>query len=1252
MPVSSSTEHWIRPDALKINLNHFGDPDYLQVSLLAGAVVMAFKQDVISYNAAHNYRTWPLQAANTYLETSSAYHVYARLTRSEVNASALVVYDPVLRDIEGREITISENGNEILDESSADYFFVYLGKISGSLDSNGHQIQRYWDIDFRFGTLDTNQYQNEESLGEWSKMFRLNKITDMIDVLKTFSLAVFKKIFIKDKEIIDIKRSSDSGLDDSDDIIPTSKYVKEETERKFLRKDQDDTTSHSLGVGKNLSVGGNASVQGLVSSGQGFQAGKFMSGLLGSGANIDAEGRAELHSLFVRQFLEVPELRYNRVTTRMGDSITSSSSGIIESVTPNKDNNGEFLPNGTLKLKLESGELGTLEEGDLVMQIFADMENPSNNADETSDDGKGNRTMKGFATVFFRVNAVSGEKREIIEYSLRTDTSWTHRVHPFAMGSYAQRGNDLDKPERQVVIYEGLYPKPYTRYMTGVNTWEFDSSMIKLQFGYLGNFTKDGQSFEGYSAYLDNVYFTGVLRQLYIPSWVSGESSSQNGTIVYMGGDHYVSKGDTDNPPLFDMLDENGNSLLFFDDNKEGSLLDENNEEYDKLAKKGDDGVGIKSTILYYQITETSEKPSETSEYWGTSFVQPTDLNPYLWKKTVITYTNLTKNITIECLSVRGKDGTSVNIKGSFDTEAQLIAKYPNGGDNPSDAYIVGGDLYVWTGKKWKNVGSIKGEKGDTAYIHIKYANETASGTQVSVNGTLVTLSFTTGDGEDMGDWLGIYHDFEPADSKNVADYKWQKTKGDKGVDSTSYWLDSPVGSVNFGSDGYPNPSSFVVTMRKKTGSGDVVACADFYLAAWRYSGSWELVTSNPKKTSTLSIVPAESSVYKQYRVTAHTTSSVSESNIVCQIGIGVSFDGMKGDTGADGTFVYDCGLYESGREYYYQEIDGQVRRDKIVYEIGGTFYNFLVRSRQTEGSRGITEAPTSASGDGNWEVMSQFRTIIANTLFGTNANIGGFMTSNETMVSQTKTNGEANIYMNGKTGEFRCTNAFVRGQIEATSGSIEGELSVGSDFKIVGNSDVSQGIYYNVSDSKKDSYGQWKFKPRGFMVVPRDSLQVENDAQVNCLMYLERARDNRFDRVFYAKGISEFNGRVAISSYNAQNTTASYDKPALVVEGGVAIYGGLNLNVRSITSNGSTSVDDGVIIFNNTKDITFTFDDSCPVGRVIYLKRATNYKVYLYGNLRASNSTSGGAVSREELGAYSMMYIKTDSYWTGFYCG
>ena len=171
MPVSSSTEHWIKPDALTINLNHFGDPDYLQVSVLAGAVVMAFKQDVIGYNAAHNYRTWPLEAANTYLETSSAYNVYARLTRSEVNARALIVYDTVLRDIEGREITYAEDGAEILGDASADYFFVFLGQVSSNIDSNGQIIQREWIVDPNFGNLDTNQQKND-TVGLFDLMFK------------------------------------------------------------------------------------------------------------------------------------------------------------------------------------------------------------------------------------------------------------------------------------------------------------------------------------------------------------------------------------------------------------------------------------------------------------------------------------------------------------------------------------------------------------------------------------------------------------------------------------------------------------------------------------------------------------------------------------------------------------------------------------------------------------------------------------------------------------------------------------------------------------------------------------------------------------------------------------------------------------------------------------------------------------------------------------------------------------------------
>lgn len=176
MPVSSSTEHWIKPDALTINLNHFGDPDYLQVSVLAGSVVMAFKQDVIGYNAAHNYRTWPLEAANTYLETSSAYNVYARLTRSEVNARALVIYDPILRDIEGREITYEKNEEtgaekEILGEPNETFYFIFLGQLSSSITEDGRSVLREWTSEYRSGSLETNEQQNDW-MAILNKMFR------------------------------------------------------------------------------------------------------------------------------------------------------------------------------------------------------------------------------------------------------------------------------------------------------------------------------------------------------------------------------------------------------------------------------------------------------------------------------------------------------------------------------------------------------------------------------------------------------------------------------------------------------------------------------------------------------------------------------------------------------------------------------------------------------------------------------------------------------------------------------------------------------------------------------------------------------------------------------------------------------------------------------------------------------------------------------------------------------------------------
>lgn len=62
-----------------------------------------------------------------------------------------------------------------------------------------------------------------------------------------------------------------------------------------------------------------------------------------------------------------------------------------------------------------------------------------------------------------------------------------------------------------------------------------------------------------------------------------------------------------------------------------------------------------------------------------------------------------------------GSDGTGVTILGSYDSVDTLLAAHPTG--NAGDAYIVGGDLYVWAieDARWENVGNIQGPKGEDA---------------------------------------------------------------------------------------------------------------------------------------------------------------------------------------------------------------------------------------------------------------------------------------------------------------------------------------------------------------------------------------------------------------------------------------------------------------------------------------------------------------------------------------------------------
>jgi hypothetical protein len=62
----------------------------------------------------------------------------------------------------------------------------------------------------------------------------------------------------------------------------------------------------------------------------------------------------------------------------------------------------------------------------------------------------------------------------------------------------------------------------------------------------------------------------------------------------------------------------------------------------------------------------------------------------------------------------QGEQGVGISILGSYETEEALNIAQPTG--TVGDAYLVGGDLYVWddVSEEWENVGNIQGPTGPT----------------------------------------------------------------------------------------------------------------------------------------------------------------------------------------------------------------------------------------------------------------------------------------------------------------------------------------------------------------------------------------------------------------------------------------------------------------------------------------------------------------------------------------------------------
>lgn len=227
----------------------------------------------------------------------------------------------------------------------------------------------------------------------------------------------------------------------------------------------------------------------------------YASGITGVGGFISEKGAGELESLFIRRFLEVPELRKNRVGISVGDDWSAPGAGVIESV--DKDQK-------LVTLKLEEGEIGAVAVEDICMGIFHDFD-PSNNATADSDDGRGNFSFAGFATVYFRITEVLGARNEQFRYELRPlSATFTKQIDPMESMTFVAYGS-FTNPARQSSRYS---TRTYQRYLRNVSDWEFTAENIAAQFGDLTNLSVFGIQMSGYSAYLDNIYLQGMISSL------------------------------------------------------------------------------------------------------------------------------------------------------------------------------------------------------------------------------------------------------------------------------------------------------------------------------------------------------------------------------------------------------------------------------------------------------------------------------------------------------------------------------------------------------------------------------------------------------------------------------------------------------------------------------------------------------------------------------------------------------------------
>lgn len=261
-------------------------------------------------------------------------------------------------------------------------------------------------------------------------------------------------------------------LDDSEVKIPLIALDNSITANKYLRKDIDDYANGLIRFNKGIIVG--SDIMSTI----------YTQGL--TGWYGDKSGNFEMNSLRLREFLEVPELRKNKVTV-MGNQFWFTDSALIKTAL----SKGNSLYD--IHFKLEDLEYSSFELGDILKGIY--------------------HYDNGFRTVYLRVYELIINYDTGGEVGIRVES--LNGAQPMQSMLLVRMNNAIDKTRQGSLFADGL--NKYIRVLDGYNadnpTSEGDLSTLKVQMGDLSNIKGHPVfgNLEGYGVYMQNAYVEGKI---------------------------------------------------------------------------------------------------------------------------------------------------------------------------------------------------------------------------------------------------------------------------------------------------------------------------------------------------------------------------------------------------------------------------------------------------------------------------------------------------------------------------------------------------------------------------------------------------------------------------------------------------------------------------------------------------------------------------------------------------------------------